>query len=133
MAPTFIREVVDQNIVINSSTARSVGNSGQTANFVCIVDSQPLANITWSYESFADSRISIMTDRPIQERQVSVLTLFAVQFGDQGQFICNAISPYGSISSTADLNIFGKYEIMSYSITPYINNSFIITPLCSHT
>ena len=104
-----MQEVVDMNIVINSSTARSSDNSQLTVTFTCVVDSQPTAQIIWFFDNGIDiSRISIMTDIPSTQRQVSTLTLSSVQLGDQGLWTCNATSPYGSISSSASLTIFGK-------------------------
>ena len=109
--------MVDQILVINSSVARFSGDSQLTATFTCIVDSQPLAEISWYFENFAgnstfdDPRIFVNTDTPRPERQISTLTFLRVVLGDQGRFTCNATSPYGSIVSTANLNIFGECDI----------------------
>ena len=119
--PAFIERAADQNLVINSSTARFSSNSQLTATFTCIIDSQPLAKITWYSENLAgdstfdDPRIFVNTDTPSRERQISTLTFMSVELGDQGRFTCNATSQYGSISSTANLNIFGEHEICHIS------------------
>ena len=116
--PTLIRQVVDQILVINSSVARFSGDSQLTATFTCIVDSQPLAKINWYFENvagnstFDDPRIFVNTDTPSQARQISTLTFLRVVLGDQGRFTCNATSPYGSIESTANLNIFGECDVV---------------------
>lgn len=113
--PTLVQGPRDENIVINSSTARSMENVAQLVTFTCIVDSQPLANITWLF-TYNDS---ITTDRPSPERQVSVLTVSPVELGDRGQYVCSANSSYGSILSTAYLNIFGTSR--KKSILPFSN------------
>ena len=108
VVPRFVQEVVDMELTINSSTARSGGGTELFVTFTCTVDSQPLAELTWFYNTTIEPRISILSDVPSPERQVSTLTLSNVQFGDQGEFTCNATSPYGSISSSAILSIFGE-------------------------
>ena len=113
--------MADQNLVINSTVARLGNDSQLTATFTCTVDSQPLAKINWYYEQFAgdntfdDPRIFVNTDTPSQERQISTLTFFPVVLGDQGRFTCNATSSYGSIVSSANLNI-GECDIYNYTL-----------------
>ena len=110
VVPTLVEGPRDENIVINTSSARSMENVAQSVTFTCIIDSQPLANVDWFFDSntnINESRISIRTDTPSLERQVTVLTISPVQLGDQGQVTCSANSTYGSISSTAYLKIFG--------------------------
>ena len=96
------------NFVLNSSSVRSGSVSGLQATFTCVVDSWPPAQVEWSYIN--SSRISIETSRPSPQRQVSTLTVSSVELGDQGVFTCNATSQFGSISSSANLDIFGELD-----------------------
>ena len=107
VGPTLIEGPSDQILIINSTTARY---GGGLVTFRCIVDSQPQADITWSYAdgNISDPRISVSTSDEGQGRQRSILTFMYVKLSDQGRFTCNVESPYGNITSTATLSVFGK-------------------------
>jgi hypothetical protein len=118
LPPRFIQEPVDVSLVTNSSRIRSGGSVGLDTTFSCTVQSQPLTPIEWSYtnlngeDAIDDLRISIENDPSLQLRQVeSVLTLSSAQFEDQGVFGCSATSPFGSLYSSAYLNIFVLPEV----------------------
>ena len=104
--PTLVEEVADNFFVLNSSNVRSGDDSDLLAAFRCIVDSQPPATIEWSY--FNNSRITIETVQENSLRQISTLGISSVDIVDQGVFTCTATSPYGSISSSANLRVFGE-------------------------
>ena len=106
MPPTFVQEVNDVSLVVNSSDVRSGADLG-LVSFNCTIDSQPLANIEWSYVN--NSRVSIQTDRQGLVRQLSTLRISSVEFGDKGVFTCSAMSPVGSNSSSGNLSVFGKF------------------------
>lgn len=102
-----MQEVNNVFFVENSSDVRSGADLGLAATFFCTVDSQPLADIQWSYVN--DSRVSVQTDRQGLVRQLSTLRISSVQFGDEGVFTCSAVSPFGSKSSSGNLGVFGKF------------------------
>ena len=104
--PILVEEVADIFFVLNSSNVRSGDDSDLMAAFMCIVDSQPPATIEWSYVN--NSTITIETVQENSLRQISTLRVSSVDIGDQGVFTCTATSPYGSISSSANLRIFGE-------------------------
>ena len=102
-------EPVDDNIfVLNSTFVRSGADLGLMATFTCTVNSQPTATIEWSYD--LNVSVSIQTVNQSTLRQVSTLTIPSVDIGDQGEFTCRATSPYGSVTSTANLGVFGKLD-----------------------
>ena len=103
--PPIVEPVDDNIFVLNSTFVRSRADLGLTATFTCTVNSQPTATIEWSYD--LNVSVSIQT---VTLRQVSTLTIPSVDIGDQGEFTCRATSPYGSVTSTANLGVFGKLD-----------------------
>ena len=120
--PTLVEGLLDQNLVTNSSTARSNNVSELTATFRCVVDSYPLATIAWYYNNSTvnDTRISITTYSPTRGRLVSILVVSAVEIRDRGTFTCTAVSDYGSVSSTANLAVFGELHNTCTSISQHL-------------
>ena len=63
-----------------------------------------------------DDTTTIETTSENMMEITSTLTLLDVQFSESGLYICTAVNPLGSDSSTANLTVFGEQDLTKLGV-----------------
>lgn len=80
---------------------------GDTAQFICALESENFSTILWTHEGEAIQESERM--RLSQNGSVLFLTIVNVQLLDQGLYSCTVHNDYGEVTTTAILTVEGGY------------------------
>ncbi|XP_046522205.1 obscurin isoform X1 [Equus quagga] len=108
-APSFLRELVDETVVL-----------GQSVTLACQVSAQPAAQATWSKDGAVlegSSRLLISSTL----KNFQLLTILVVTAEDLGLYTCSVSNPLGTAATSAALR---KAELPSSSPRPDIGEVY---------
>uniref|UniRef100_A0A8C4MIZ6 Obscurin n=1 Tax=Equus asinus asinus TaxID=83772 RepID=A0A8C4MIZ6_EQUAS len=107
--PSFLRELVDETVVL-----------GQSVTLACQVSAQPAAQATWSKDGAVlegSSRLLISSTL----KNFQLLTILVVTAEDLGLYTCSVSNPLGTAATSAELR---KAELPSSSPRPDIGEVY---------